>query len=509
MKQTYAAASIYGIADRMDAADIQNWLGWHKRLKHPPRFINLFTAARFEQGPNLLRQIRDSLPLTTPVWRGYDGKDAWGNVPPETMKWDDSNFYMRLWNGNGMGSRLAAGLWYQRRVKPYLDVIRETGAIVMLLNEANAIFNAPFEAECIRILGEEGIRAAAFRWNTGTPDWPEYAHEAIAAEVEMGAKYNALIGPHEYAGKTPELQNSLINRYETLLKLFDGKPTPDVFIGEFGLAVARRDGEKIIIDPDGGWLEIPATEVEYYDFISMTAKSWYVANKVSISIYDWKGWGRNNSFGVANSQGLLDRLIAASDWMSFTVEDKAVVSTPFVMERPAEAVIGIRAKVKSLPGGTRNLRSRHNYAATKTGEIKPGDMVRRFDIPVYRGLINATDFGMWCFIEVLNGDTVTASGWTWKDNIVWEAATATQETPIVVTPEPLPPPPSETIDTVVPLPPPPQPVTKRYSFEIETTDARHDAIEKSIMLLLQSLVMVGQSLAGVQLTLRTETVESP
>lgn len=512
MKKTYAAASIYGIADRMDAADIQRWLGWHKRLKYPPRFINLFTAARFEQGPNLLRQIRDSLPMTTPVWRGYDGKDAWGNLPPPKNEWDDSNFYLRCWNHSMMSPQMAAGLWFARRVKPHLAVIRETGAAVMLLNEAQPVFNALYEAECIRVLGEEGVRASAFRWATGTPDWGDYTAEAIHKAVEMAEKYNAIIGPHEYAGVTPPLQNSLINRYTSLLKLF--KTAPDVFIGEFGLAVAALVNGAIKIDADGGWQEIPVDEGQYFTFIKDTAKVWYLPNKVSFSIYDWAGWGRNNSFGVANSQGLLDRLVEASEWMTFDVEDDAVLpQAPFVMERPPEATIGIRARVKSLPGGVRNLRARWNYAAPKSGELKPGDLVRRFDMPIRDGLVNATTGGKWIFVEVLTGETVTASGWTWRDNIVWESATATQEIPVIVVQPDLPPPPPETIDDIEPLPapttpPPPMPVVKRYSFEITATEPRHDAIEASIMALMQSVALFGQALAGVPITLRTEPVVS-
>ncbi len=173
MTQTFSAASIYGIIDRMAAGDIQRWLDFHKRLKHPPRFINVFTAAKFDQGPDVLRQVKESLPDTIPVWRGYDGKDAWGNIPPPELPWTDSSFYLRLWNTSMTSARMAAGLWFERRVKPFLGVIRETGAIIHLLNEAQPLTNASFEAECIRLLGEEGIRAGAFAWTAGTPDWPD------------------------------------------------------------------------------------------------------------------------------------------------------------------------------------------------------------------------------------------------------------------------------------------------------------------------------------------------
>jgi hypothetical protein len=508
MKRTYAAASIYGIIDRMDVADIQRWLGWHKKLKYPPRFINVFTAARFNEAPNILRQVRDSLPDTTPVWRGYDGKDAWGNVPPETMKWDDSNYYLRLWNAMGMGPTLAANLWYTRRVKPYLPVIRETKSIVMLLNEANAIFNAPFETELIRILGEEGVRAAAFRWNTGTPKWAEYWHELIAAEVAMAEKYDTLIGPHEYSGLTAELQNSLINRNQTLVKLF--KKAPDVFIGEFGLALAKKVEDEIQLDPDAGWLEMGVSEDAYTRFIRETAMAWYVPNKVSFSVFDWIGWGRNGSFGVGRYEKVLDGLIDLSELMSFSVEDAAVdtPTTPIIMERPAEVSSSVRARVKSIPGGTRNLRARYNYAATDVGDLKAGDVVRRFDIPTHDGLVNATTSGKWCFVEVLDGDTVKQAGWTWKDNIVWESVTATQETPVVVdpTPEPQPDPtvpPPETLPDGVPL----GTVThKRYSLEIKTTEAQHQLIEQALMLILSGIGYLGQALGNSELTIKTDVI---
>lgn len=510
MTKTYSAASIYGIIDRMDATAIQAWLGWHKRLKYPPRYINVFTAAKFDQGPYVLRTVRDSLPDTTPVWRGYDGKNAWGVA--ENPEWTDANYYINLWNRNAISPQMAAGMWFARRVKPFVNVIRETGAIVHLLNEAAPIFNAAFETECMRILYEEGIRAGAFAWAAGTPDWPDYHAQPIQEAVQMAAKTNALVMVHEYSGLKSEEQNSLINRNQTLVKLF---PTPpDVFLGEFALAAAKIVNGQIMLDPDAGWGEMGVSEAEYFQFIQHTANMWYVPNKVSFSLYDWAGWGRNASFGVGNHQGLLDELAEASEWMTIQVDVPPPQSSPVVtgeeakpveiMTRPAEAKVGTRARIKAIPTEYRNMRQSWDYQSAKMGELKPGDVVRRFDIPMRSGPVAQGSFGNWIFVEKLDGDTldakVIAAGYVWSTRITWENVHPTAEVPVVVVqpaPEPVPEPPPPAMPGVQ---------AKRYSLVIETTDERHALIEATLMRLLESVVYLGQAMGGVKVTLDSQAV---
>jgi hypothetical protein len=528
MTKTYSALSIYGIIDRMDSTAITAWLGWHKRLKYPPRYINVFTASKFDQGPDVLRTVRDSLPDTTPVWRGYDGKNAWGTA--ESPEWTDANYYINLWNRNATSPQMAAGMWFARRVKPHVKVIRETNAVVHLLNEAAPIFNAPFETECMRILHEEGIRAGAFAWAAGTPDWPDYHAPPIQEAVAMAAKTNALVMVHEYSGIKPEEQNSLINRNQTLVKLFP-KP-PDVFLGEFGLAKAKivhENGvDKIVLDPDAGWGEMDVSEAGYFQFIQHTTNMWYLPNKVSVSLYDWAGWGRNASFGVGNHQGLLDELIDASAWMTIQVDVPPPQSSPVVnplpdpppqagegmlsvitVTRPAEAKIGLRARIKSIPTEYRNLRASWDYRSEKTGELKPGDVVRRFDIPLHSGPVAENSMGNWIFVEKLDGDTleakVIASGYVWSTRIIWGNVHPTAEVPVVVVP-PTPAP--------EPVPEPPAPVmpsvqSKRYSLVIEADEQRHALIEATLMRLLESVVYVGQALGGVKVTLDSTAIPHP
>jgi len=503
MIQTFSAASIYGIIDRMDATAIQEWLNWHKRLKYPPRFINVFTAATFNDAPSILRQVRASLPNTTPIWRGYDGKDAWGNTPDSTLAWDDSNYYLMLWNNRLMTPQMAAGLWFVRRVKPYVDVIRETGAIIHLLNEAQPLFNAPFETECIRLLGEEGIRAGAFAWAAGTPDWPDYQQQTIEDEMQMAAKYKALVMTHEYSGIKPEEQNSLINRNQQLITRFDHLKLerPDVFIGEFGLAKAAIDPHtgKVDLDANAGWHAMDVSEVQYMDFIKGTAKVWYLPKQVSFSLFDWAGWGNAGSFGVSKSQGLLDSLITASEWMSFSVEATPTPTLPqntgegvITIQRPPEATIGIRMRVKLIPAPFRNLRASWDYEAADVGDLVPGDVVRRFDIPIHTGRVSALSTGKWIYVEKMDSDLPTAkvlaAGYVWGERITWEPlANSTGEVPVVS-------PPVVTGEGETPV----VPVTtaKRYSLEIETTDERHLLIEQGLMALLGSLVFLGQAFGG-------------
>ncbi len=516
MSKTYSAASIYGIADRMDDGEIQNWLNWHKRLHYPPRFINLFTAARFNDAPNLLRLVRDSLPDTTPIWRGYDGKDAWGNAAYPT--WTDSNYYINLWNHSAVSPAMAAGMWFARRVKPYLDVIRETGAIIHLLNEAAPLFNAAYETECIRILGEEGIRAGAFAWAAGTPDWADYQQQSIEDAIRMAAKYKTLVMTHEYAGYKPEEQNSLINRNQNLVTKFDQLKldAPDVFLGEFALAKAAINPHtgKVDLDPDGGWRDIPVSEVQYMDFIKATAKMWYLAHKVSFSLYSWPDWGRNGSFGVSKSQVLLDSLITASEWMSFSVDGEAMplptVPAPVeIITRPPEAASGFRVRVKAIPVDYRNLRDTWSYAGKKTGQLKPGDVVRRFDIPLHSGPVSEMSTGNWIYVEKLSNDTPTATvleaGYVWSSRITWEAlATSTGEVPVVE----IPPPQSSPIATGEEVNTPAAPVvtSKCYSLVIEASDERHEQIEKTLMALFTSVVYLGQFMGGLNVTIDSRPV---
>jgi len=512
MSQTFSAVSIYGIIDRMDADAIQAWLDFHKRLKYPPRFINVFTASTFNDAPKVLRLVRDSLPKTGIVWRGYDGKDAWGNAT--SPEWTDADYYINLWNRNATSAQMAAGMWFARRVKPYLDVIRETGAIIHLLNEAQPVFNAPFETECIRLLGEEGIRAGAFAWTAGTPDWPDYRHEAIEAEMVMAAKYKALVLTHEYAGIKPEEQNSLINRNQELVTRFEQLklPTPDVFLGEFALAKAAINPVtgKIELDAHSGWRDMDVNDVQYMDFIKSSAKVWYLPKRVSFSLYSWPDWGNNGSFGVGNYQGLLDSLITASEWMSFGVEDTITPTpqpSPVVigeevkpMPRPEEAKVGIRMRVKTIPAPFRNLRESWDFEAKDMGDLLPGDVVRRFDIPIKTGRVSALSTGKWIYVEKLDSDLptakVTAAGYVWGERITWEIlASSTGEAPVVQPPAETPTPPAAPVTTA-----------KCYSLEIETTDERHEAIEQGLMALLGSVVFLGQAFYGVKVTLKTDAV---
>ncbi len=511
MSQIFSAASIYGIIDRMDAADIQKWINWHKGLKYPPRFLNVFTAARFNEAPNVLRLVRDSLPMTRPVWRGYDGKDAWGATPKPELPWDDSNYYVRLWNDSAKSAAMAAGMWFNQRVKPYLNVIRETEAIIMLLNEATPVFNAPFETEAIRLLGEEGIRAAGFRWATGTPDWPDYQTTAIMDAVSMAAKYNAVVGPHEYSGIKPEEQNSLINRYTKLTDIFSNLKlkTPDVFIGEFGLAKATLINGRIMLNPSLGWREMNIFEQDYAEFIKGIAKTWYIPNKVSFSIYSWPDWGINGSFGVSKSQRLLDVLSLASEWMCFSAEDEGVILPPIdkVLNPPVGASGAVTAIVKRIPTpAKRMLRENPYYLAGVQGQIGAGDQVRVYSLPIKDGSINATTNGKWQFGEILNGnEEVKSSGWFWRDGIEWEPLP-----PIEVIPpkeEPKPDPVSEPAPATPPAPiPPPLNPRKRYSIEIETSEEKHAIIEQMMMQIISGVVYLGQAMGGAGVTLVTEAV---
>lgn len=334
----FSAASFYANLDRMDAASLREWLDWHRKLKYPPRYVVLFSAARFYDTPDILRRVHGELPETTIVWRGFDGRDPWGAAP--AMEVNDSNFWA-FCKSRGIDVKTAAQLWVSRRVLPFANVISETGTVVHLLNEADPKSNAEFEAACIEQMGEEGVRAGAFAWAAGTPDWPDYQSAQIEDAVKAAARHNALVMVHEYAGTKVEEQNSLINRYATLLDVYTRlrQPRPDVLIGELGACKARVEGDKIILDPDIGWRGMPISDTQYVDFLHATIKNWYIPKRTSASIFDWEGWGLNGSFGVRGATRLLDTLRALLDsHLNFEVDNTPAPLPAPEPEKPPQPV---------------------------------------------------------------------------------------------------------------------------------------------------------------------------
>jgi hypothetical protein len=233
-------------------------------------------------------------------------------------------------------------------------------------------------------------------------------------------------------------------------------------------------------------------------------------------LYAGEDWGLNGSFGVMKAGGLLDELVEASEWMVIKVQEPVSIppapDKPVTIERPAEAKIGIRVRVKSIPTEYRNLRESWDYRSKKLGELKPGDIVRRFDIPLHSGYVAENSMGNWIYVEKLDGDTpdakVMAAGYVWSTRITWENLnTVTGEVPVVV-----PPPQSSPVVTGEEAEPTPEPdpvpsvSSKRYSIEITATDERHALIEKTLMALLTSVVYLGQVMSGVSVTINSEAV---
>jgi hypothetical protein len=239
---------------------------------------------------------------------------------------------------------------------------------------------------------------------------------------------------------------------------------------------------------------------------------------VSFSLFDWIGWGHNGSFGVATAAKLLEYLSQNSSWMSFiTEESPPMPSQPIIIERPAEAQSGVRAKVVAIPVPYRNLRAIPSYLGKDTGDLSKGDIVRRFDIPALDGPVSEVSSGKWVFAEKLAGNTVTASGWLWRDRITFESVTgSTQEVPTTPPPqpdpEPIPPPETwPTPPTPAPVPDPAQDhavvVKKEYKIVIDATDEQHARIQQAIMTVLAGVIALGKSFEnGINLTLDTPTI---
>lgn len=295
-----ARLSPYVNFDAMDNPSLAACERWVARIK--PKYLQCFAAARWNESRGLIERMRRASPDSTIIWRGY-AHDSLA----------DEAFYARQ-HEQGISPVQAAYNWYQYRVKPFRDFIHEHKIVIMLLNEAAPVFNAPFETECIRLLGEDGVRVAAMAWATGTPDVPEYQHPAILECVRMMHRYNTILNRHEYCNPDPALHNDLVNRYRREWGLFEqmGFLTPETVIGEFGAVKAWLSNGVIQLDADAGWRSLGISEEQYADLLLGLDAAWYRPNGVCWNLYQWGGMGRWVLFNTDNAPILLERLADAS-----------------------------------------------------------------------------------------------------------------------------------------------------------------------------------------------------
>lgn len=286
--------------DAMDQASLNRCEAYLKRLQ--PRYIQCFAAARWNESGQLIGRIRSACPDSTIIWRGYAHDSL-----------NDESFYANQ-RAAGLSAVQAAYNWFQYRVKPFEDFIRAHKIAIMLLNEAAPIFNAPFETECIRLLGESGIQAAAMAWSAGTPDLPDYQHPALLECARAMRRYGSILNRHEYAGRTSALQSDLIYRCSREWALFDsiGLGRPSTVLGEFGIVHAWRNGG-IHLDAEKGWRAIGLSEQEYADWILGIDSAWYRRDNICWNLYQWGALSpRWASFNIDQAPALLERLLAES-----------------------------------------------------------------------------------------------------------------------------------------------------------------------------------------------------
>jgi len=448
----YSAYAPYCNVDGMPPDVLTAYFDHLRTLRYPPRYVTVFTAATYNDAPALLRRHKRELPQTTIVWRGYDGRDPWGAFPAgEPDAWNDGNMW-EMFARRNIAPDLAAEIWFNWRVKPHLELIRELDLIVMLSNEAAPIPSAAYEAAAIRRAGRENVRVAAFCWATGTPaNWTDYTHQDILDMVDAAAQYNALVRPHEYLHPREELRAGLLGRYLRLIDQFKarGHKLPDVLIGEYGATVAELitlpgGAKSIALDAHKGWRKIDGLhDYAYAMLLAAASQAWYQKYAVSFNVFSWWNWGEDGSFGIWNAARFLQTVKELVDTNELTIEvDMPEIKYP---NRPVQLLDqpGTRAVVTfGTNAAKRNLRFLPNTTpdAVDVGDVAPGDTVTVWD---YVWKSNDGTGSRW--LEYENG----VKGYVWADGAVF--------TPVVVPPVEPPPPPPENPGDPPPVMPPAEP----------------------------------------------------
>lgn len=300
----------------IDLDAIQDRPSFDRLLRHvqrvQPAYMTVFNAMLWDQSESYITELLNASPTSKIIWRAY---------PQDSV--EDAGYYVRAVE-SGKTAPQAAGEWVAMRLGRWLPFVRRHGLIIKLLNEAAPVFNAPFETEVIRQLGEQGIRCAAMAWATGTPDLGEYRSLAIADCIRTASKFDAVVNCHEYGSLDPTNENDLVNRFTRITALYRsmGLPLPTVVIGEFGLVGFKNVNGVMFADAEAGWKRMGVSDQAYFGYMKRSDASWYRPRNVCWTVFRWGEKGRFVDFNISRSEILLEMLEdeARKDFAMTTIE---------------------------------------------------------------------------------------------------------------------------------------------------------------------------------------------
>lgn len=389
-------ASLHILADGCNDADIRRAGEFLQRSGC--RYYNLTAAARYNESEKIIRELRRMAPNAQPLWRGWD-KD----VLADGTIWE----------------RTQPVEWINYRIVPNLHWLKELDVIVVTTNEVGvhgerARQFATWEADCVKLAAKNhGVRLAVLRLSTGNPLETEHANYDVL--LKAAGLHKAILSPNEYSSSRGEVVTPWhVGRAGWMHERQDalGVPRSQMVVGEWGIAHVNPDYS---LDPYKGYAWVGTDVGEHVRVLKRDGEI-YRQRGVSVCVFVFGGW-KNNSFSIHKDEPLLQAVEMAAQRGELDLMENDVVTAPVIMPPPfGHAVLDI-VKVESIPGGIRNLRKESRYNTTDMGDVRVGDILRRYDVRV-NGAVKAGVFGVWQFVEKLDAtDTVIEAGWMWVDDV--------------------------------------------------------------------------------------------
>jgi hypothetical protein len=233
---------------------------------------------------------------------------------------------------------------------------------------------------------------------------------------------------------------------------------------------------------------------------------------LGVDTFQWNIlWG---DFSPAKDQGYQDayKETALEGFLDVTVP--AAIATPYTPgQLPDTATGGFLYTVKFPKGGSvfRNLRALPDAGSTDLGDVKNGDTVKLFDLPiVYDNLQRKWQ----ACILYDKANNVVGTGWLWTNDIQLTPLTLPDATPapapapvVPPVPDPIPVPPVEHWPDPAPAPlPAPEPVKLwNIGFQLKGTTSQRDMFLKGMETFVMACAFIGMA-AGVEATAVAEEV---
>lgn len=254
----------------------------HIEIKKP-HYINLTSAARYDQAPDVIRRMRAHVPGIRVLWRGWKSEE---------------------WRDEGLWTRKTPLEWYKYRVEPLRKFLQDEKVILIADNESgteNAKAYAQWHAAAMELCASDGLQMAVLRTSTGTPAEDKYKDFEVAYRAM--AKYGGILSPNEYESNYPPESAGNLERYMRHWEQFDrlGLPRPMTVVGEY--AILRR-----IYEADKGYPTFGLSGKAYAQRTIATNERWYKPRGVWACHYSFGKWG--DGMGVQDDEEFLTTIEA-------------------------------------------------------------------------------------------------------------------------------------------------------------------------------------------------------